>query len=295
MNINDLNLFAAVAFHGNFTKAAEAMFTVQSNVTARIKNLEEEFGATLFLRTSRKVELTAAGKTLLHYSKQITNLIEEAKLSIGKSDMVKGQLKVGFTETTMALKGPGLVTEMADKFPLVDLDLTSAMRDKLINDVLNYKLDAAFIPAPVYNEELEHIHIMDERIVAVTPLKFKSLDELLEQPQLKAIVFDEGCFFRARLENWLITHDITNYHKTVMHSIEGVVNFIESGIGFSFLPQDIISTFYHERKIKTFSLPTEIGAVKTVLIYRKDNLSSPMLKAFISLFSSLKLQQNMQQ
>lgn len=285
MNINDLNLFMAVAFHGNFTKAAEASFTVQSNVTARIKSLEEEFGAKLFLRTSRKVELTSAGRTLLHYSKQINNLIEEAKLSIGNNDIVNGQIKVGFLETTMALKGPGLTTEMADKFPFIDLELTSGMRDRLVNDVVNYKLDAAFVPAPVYNEELEKIHIMDERIVVVTPLKFKSLDKLLEEAKLRAIVFDQGCFFRERLENWLLTKKITNYHKTVMNSIEGVVNFIESGIGFSFLPEEIISTFYRDRKLKTFTLPTEIGAIKTVLIYRKDNLSSPVLKALISLYT----------
>lgn len=285
MNINDLKLFEAVASHGNFTKAAEAMFTVQSNVTARIKSLEEEFGTTLFLRTSRKVELTSAGKTLLNYSKQINNLIEEAKLSVGKSDIIKGQIKIGFLETTMALKGPDIVNEMANKFPLIDLDLTSAMRDTLINDVINYKLDAAFIPAPVYNEELEQIHIMDERIVAVTPIGIKSLDNLIEQHQIKAIVFDQGCFFRARLEAWLISNNVMNYHKTVINSIEGVVNFIESGIGFSFLPEEIVSSFYSGRKIKTFPLPKEISSVKTVLIYRKDNLSSPVLKAFISLFS----------
>jgi|SRR5690554_503212 len=285
MNINDLKLFEAVASHGNFTKAAEAMFTVQSNVTARIKSLEEEFGTTLFLRTSRKVELTSAGKTLLNYSKQINNLIEEAKLSVGKSDIIKGQIKIGFLETTMALKGPDIVNEMANKFPLVDIDLTSAMRDALINDVTNYKLDAAFIPAPVYNEELEQIYIMDERIVAVTPIGIKSLDNLIEQHQIKAIVFDQGCFFRARLEAWLISNNILNYHKTVINSIEGVVNFIESGIGFSFLPEEIVSSFYSGKKIKTFPLPNEIGSVKTVLIYRKDNLSSPVLKAFINLFS----------
>jgi len=285
MNINDLKLFEAVASHGNFTKAAEAMFTVQSNVTARIKSLEEEFGTTLFLRTSRKVELTSAGKTLLNYSKQINNLIEEAKLSVGKSDIIKGQIKIGFLETTMALKGPDIVNEMANKFPLVDIDLTSAMRDALINDVTNYKLDAAFIPAPVYNEELEQIYIMDERIVVVTPTDIKSLNNLIEQHQIKAIVFDQGCFFRARLEAWLISNNVMNYHKTVINSIEGVVNFIESGIGFSFLPEEIVSSFYSGRKIKTFPLPKEISSVKTVLIYRKDNLSSPVLKAFISLFS----------
>ena len=289
MNTNDLKLFEAVAFHGSFTRAAEAMFTVQSNVTARIKSLEEEFGTSLFIRTSRKVELTAAGKKVLICCKQINNLIEDTKLSIGETDIVKGRVKIGFLETTMAIKGPALVKAMADKFPMIDIDLKSDMRDRLIDDVLNFRLDAAFIPAPVDSEELEQVVIADERIVAVTPAVFNNLKELLAQPQPRAIVFDQGCFFRSRLESWLASKSVTNYHKTEMNSIEGVINFIESGIGFSFLPNEIISAFYSKRKLKTFALPKEIGFMKTVLIYRKENLSSPVLKAFISLYAPLKL------
>lgn len=285
MNTNDLKLFEAVAYHGNFTKAAEAMHTVQSNVTARIKNLEEEFGATLLLRTSRKVELTPAGKTVLLCCRQINNLIDETKLIVGNTGQIKGQLKIGFIETTMALRGPTLLNQLAEKFPLINLELTSAMRDKLIEDVLNFKLDAAFIPAPVHPQELEQLPIMDENLVAVTPIGIESLEQLLAQPQLRAIMFDQGCFFRSRMESWIASNTVTNYHKTVMNSIEGVVNFIESGIGFSVLPQEIISTFYNKRKLKTFALPIEISAIKTVLIYRKENLSAPVLQSFISLFT----------
>src|SRR5690606_5332083 len=135
MNTNDLKLFEAVAYHGSFTKAAETMYTVQSNVTSRIKNLEGEFGATLFHRNSRKVELTAAGKIVLQCCKQINNLIEETKVTIGKNSKVKGQIKIGFIETTMAIKGPELVSILAEKFPLIDIDFTSAMKDILISDV----------------------------------------------------------------------------------------------------------------------------------------------------------------
>lgn len=285
MNTADLKLFESVAYHASFTKAAESMFTVQSNVTARIKNLEEEFGAPLFLRNSRKVELTAAGKTLLNYSKQINHLIEEAKYRVGNSDTLKGELSIGFIETTMALKGPGLVAAFAESFPAIDLNLASAMRDKLLNDVLQYKLDAAFIPAPVQHAELEQLHIMDEQLVAVAPGRFKSLDQLLKEPQLKVIVFDQGCIFRGRMETWMAKKGILQYHKTVMSSMEGVVNFIESGIGFSFLPEQVISTFYNKRKIKTFPIPAAIGKISTNLIYRKDNLSSPLLKAFVGLMA----------
>jgi DNA-binding transcriptional LysR family regulator len=286
MNTNDLNLFEAVAHHGNFTKAAEAMFTVQSNVTARIKNLEEEFGAPLFFRSSRKVELTPAGEKLIQYSKQINHLINEAKHSISKNDVVKGNIKIGFLETMMTMKGPGLVDELAIKFPFVDLEFRSAKRDSLINDVVNFRLDAAFVPGPLHIAELEHIEIGNEKIVVIAPANCESLDDLLKKNPLKAIVFDQGCVFRARLEAWLVTKGASQCHKTVMNSIEGVVNFIESGIGFSFLPEEIVTTFYGSRKIKTFALPKEIGLMKTLLVFRKDIPPSAALRAFISLYKS---------
>lgn len=283
MNTNDLKLFEAVAHHGSFTKAAEATHTVQSNVSARIKSLEEEFGAPLFSRNSRKVELTSAGETLMRYSKQLNHLIDEARRSIDGSNTVRGEIKIGFLETMMTIKGPELVSELALQFPAVNLEFKSAMRDRLVSDVLNYKLDAAFVPAPLNNPELEQIRIKDEEIVAVAPGDCESLDDILKRTPLKAIVFDQGCVFRGRLESWLISNGISQYHRTVMNSIEGVVNFIESGIGFGFLPSEIISAFYSGRKLKTFALPPELGLMTTILVFRKDIPPSPALKAFIGL------------
>lgn len=284
MNLNDFKIFEAVANHGSFTKAAEAMFTVQSNVTARIKNLEEEFEAALFSRSSRKVELTQAGEKLMIYSKKLNHLLEEAKQAIGKNDVVKGQIRIGALETMMAIKGPELVNELAVKFPYVDMEFKSDTRENLIHEVLNYRLDAAFIPAPIDIQELKQFKIKTEEIVAVVPSNCKSLDDLLLHNPVKAIVFDQGCVFRARLDSWLVSKGISKYHKTEMNSIEGVVNFIESGIGFSFLPKEIISTFYSNRKIKTFPLPKELGMMTTVLIYKKNIPLSLALKAFLSLY-----------
>jgi|SRR5690606_20355041 len=286
MNTNDLKLFEAVVLHGSFTKAAEAMFTVQSNVTARIKSLEEEFGAPLLFRTSRKVSLTPAGETLMGYSKQIHFLIDEAKQAVRQRDAVRGQIRIGFLETTMAIEGPRFVNELAVSFPLVDLEFKSAMRDHLIKDVLQYRLDAAFVPAPINRPELEQVFVKDEEIVAVAPSDSKSLEGLLENSPLKAIVFDQGCVFRGRLEAWLVNSGVSQYHKTEMNSIEGVLNFIEAGIGFGFLPRNVITSFYSRRKIKTYALPKELGLMTTVLVFRKDIPKSPALEAFISLLKS---------
>jgi DNA-binding transcriptional LysR family regulator len=284
MNTNDLKIFEAVAANGSFTKAAEAMFTVQSNVTARIKNLEEEFGADLFTRTSRKVALTSAGETLMQYSKQIDHLMQEAKKDIKKFNQVSGSLKIGCIETTMAFKVPDILSRFTEAYPDVDLEFKSEMRSELITDVINYKLDAAFVSAPINSPELEQLHIKEEQLVILAPAQGPELKELLATQPLKIIVFDQGCVFRARLEAWLNAKGIIQYKSIVLNSLEGIINFVEAGLGISILPVELIEQYYAGRKLKTHTLNKELGTMSTVLIYRKNVPQSRALKAFVEMY-----------
>lgn len=284
MNTNDLKIFEAVAANGSFTKAAEAMFTVQSNVTARIKNLEEEFGADLFTRTSRKVALTSAGETLMQYSKQMAHLMHEAKKDIKKFSQVSGSLKIGCIETTMAFKVPDILTRFTERYPDVDLEFKSEMRSDLITDVINYKLDAAFVSAPINSPELEQLHIKEEQLVILAPAQGPELKELLMNQPLKIIVFDQGCVFRARLEAWLNAKGIIQYKSIVLNSLEGIINFVEAGLGISILPAELIQQYYSGRKLKTHVLNKELGTMSTVLIYRKNVPQSRALKAFVEMY-----------
>jgi len=284
MNTNDLKIFEAVASQGSFTRAAEVMFTVQSNVTARIKNLEEEFGTVLFNRTSRKVTLTTAGETLMHYSKQIDHLVQEAKKDMANTNQVSGQLKIGCIETTMAFKVPDILARFTEAFPDVDLQFQSDTRSALISDVMNYKLDAAFISAPIDVPDLEQLHIKDEQLAIFASAKAPALKTLLAAQPVKIVVFDQGCVFRARLESWLNSKGIIQYKSTVLNSIEGIVNFVEAGLGISILPTELMAQYYKGRKLKSFPLGQELGTMSTVLIFRKNIPQSRALKSFIEMY-----------
>jgi len=284
MNTNDLKIFEAVAANGSFTKAAATMFTVQSNVTARIRSLEEEFGAELFTRTSRKVELTPGGQILMQYCKQIGYLVEEAKNNIQNNNTVNGSLKVGCIETTMALKVPEILNRFEKDYPEVELEFKSDMRNNLINDVLNYKLDAAFVSAPVNVNGLAQINIKEEQLVILTSSNGPKLHELLTMQPVKIVVFDEGCIFRARLEAWLSSKGIVQYKSTVLNSIEGIINFVEAGLGISLLPEEVVSNYYVGRKIISHGLSKQLGTMNTVLIFRKNVPQSRALKVFIDMY-----------
>ena len=283
MNTSDLKIFEAVAAHGSFTKAAEEMYTVQSNVTARIKSLEEEFKISFFKRTSRSVELTAAGEVFMQFSKVINHLVEEIKQDLSDSAQLSGSLKIGCIETTLALKVPGVISHFTDRYPDVNLSFKADNSPNLINDVLDYKLDAAFVGAPVTVAELGTRVVKEDRLVIVTAKDHPGLSDLKKRP-VKIVVFDQGCSYRARLELWLANRGVVNYQCTVVNTMEGIVNFVEAGIGITLLPADLIEQFYYKRKLKTYPVKGELGALTTVIVYRKDVPQSKAMKAFMDLF-----------
>src|SRR3984893_10389895 len=85
MDLSDLNLFATIARHGNITRAAQRLNAVQSNVTTRLRSLEQELGVPLFQRHHQGVTLTRAGHDLLPFAHQAEALIQKAKDTVSKN------------------------------------------------------------------------------------------------------------------------------------------------------------------------------------------------------------------
>lgn len=285
MNLHDLQTFEAVAALGSFTKAAEAMHTVQSNVTARIKSLEDEFKVTLFTRTSRRVELTASGETLIKYCRHIGQTIEEAKRELSETSQVGGIIRIGTMETSLSMKLPGVINRFTDHYPDVEIEVKSAFTGVLTNDVLSYKLDLAFVAAPIASPELQEKVVKKDKLVIITASEHTSLKDYLKKQPVKIIVFDQGCSFRARLESWLNAKGVVSYRSTVMNSWEGIISFVEGGMGMTIVPEDLLLQHYAKRKIKIHEINKELGTLTTVLVYRKDLPQSRAMKAFIEMYT----------
>lgn len=285
MNLHDLQTFEAVAALGSFTKAAEAMHTVQSNVTARIKSLEDEFKVSLFTRTSRRVELTAAGETLIKYCRHIGQTIEEAKRELSETSQVGGIIRIGTMETSLSMKLPGVINRFTDHYPDVEIEVKSAFTGVLTNDVLSYKLDLAFVAAPIASPELQEKVVKKDKLVIITASEHTSLKDYLKKQPVKIIVFDQGCSFRARLESWLNAKGVVSYRRTIMNSWEGIISFVEGGMGMTIVPEDLLLQHYAKRKIKIHEINKELGTLTTVLVYRKDLPQSRAMKAFIEMYA----------
>lgn len=147
MDFTALEIFKAVAAEGSVTRAAEQLGRVQSNVTTRIQQLEEQLGTPLFLRQGRRMVLTPAGESLRGYADRLLALAEEARQAV-RPQQPGGRLRLGAMESTAAARLPQPLAQLHARWPDVVLDLSTGASRPLVEQVAAHTLDAALVAWP---------------------------------------------------------------------------------------------------------------------------------------------------
>ena len=130
MDLSGLRIFTAVVRAGGVTRAAERLHRVQSNVTTRIRQLEEELGVSLFIRNGKRLHLAPAGQVLLDYADRLLALADEARDAVQDS-RPRGVLRLGAMESTAAIRLPGPLAEYHRRYPAVLLELRTGNPQQL--------------------------------------------------------------------------------------------------------------------------------------------------------------------
>jgi DNA-binding transcriptional LysR family regulator len=137
-----LRSFVAVAESGGFTSAAKLMNSTQSTVSAQIQRLEEEAGRSLLVRSTRSVQLTAAGETLLGYARTILRLTEDARLSVSGVRHA-GRIRFGANEDLTDVWLPKVLRQFGRQYPEVEVELEIGIGPRLFEKVETQELDLA--------------------------------------------------------------------------------------------------------------------------------------------------------
>lgn len=160
----------AVAEERNFTRAAERCHVVQSALSHQIKALERELGVTLFARTSRRVELTAAGEAFLIAARASLDAAERAVADAAASaGQVRGTLTIGVIPTVTAIDLPAALGEFHRAHPAVRIRLRGGGSDEFIIAITEGSMDVAVLglPEAAPPKGLNTRVLARERLVAV--------------------------------------------------------------------------------------------------------------------------------
>ena len=281
MDLNILKIFYAVAKEESVTKAAVKLNYVQSNVSARIKQLEGELDAPLFYRTGRRIVLTPAGKILLSFAEKIVNIEKEAEKAVKETSGDNAGIAVGFMETAAAVKLPPILITYNKNFPGSALKLVTGSTEELLLKVLNYELEGAFVGGPVEHPDIEEHSVFEEELVIL------SNEQTADLTDKNIVVFKKGCAYRRRLEKFYESSGIFSYKIFEFGSIEAILACVSAGMGVTMLPRSVVKEKGY-KNLKIIPLPDGGGKMTTVFIKRKDTLMTKALSNFLKLAKELK-------
>lgn len=275
-----LQTFAAVARCGSVSAAAQDLHTVQSNVTARLKQLETDLGAALFTRHSRGMLLTEAGNRLLGYAQRLNALTDEARSAVRDDGRAQGQLRIGSMETTAAVRLPAVLRRFHLAHPDVQLEVRTGPTADLLEHVLAHRLDAALVAGPVEHPDLTAEVVFREELVLVSSRGDRTIEQRLQDGALTAILFRQGCSYRQRLETHFSSRGWLPFRRLEFGTLEGVLGCVGAGIGVTMLPRSAVEGYRGHLDLQVQLPGSKPLWVETLRVRRADALVGTTMRSF---------------
>lgn len=286
MLLRHLRYLLAVADHGGFTRAAEALHVSQPTLSQQIRQLEETLGVSLFDRTSRTVKPTDAGAAYIECARRVLVELEAGKRALHDvKDLSRGSLRLAMTPTFMAyLVGP-LVRDYVAQFPNIHLEIFELSMDDIEAGLLDDSLDVAIAFTQVRNADIESIPAFTETLGVMVgrdhPLYESHVALTAEQvAQLDFALLAPGFVTRTRINEYFAQEQITPKVVIEVNSVNTLLEVIRHTAIATILPEPIAT---QDRALRKIPLQGEAPTRGAALLRRKNNYHSAASVAFMNL------------
>lgn len=190
MELRHLRCFLAVAEELHFARAAERLHIEQSPLSRTIKELEEDLGEQLFVRTSRSTRLTRAGKLFLEHVPRVFTALQQARDSVkAATNGFHGQLRVALSDGITPSRLPALLALCRQEEPEVDIRLFEVPLSQQIKGLHDDLYDVGFAQSDEVGESIVAEAVWSDALMVAVParhplLKYKRipLEEMLRYP-----------------------------------------------------------------------------------------------------------------
>jgi len=288
METRQLEYFVAVAEELNFTRAASRLFAVQSTVSAGIRALETELGATLFVRSTKSVALSPAGEVLLPEARRALEAVDRVRsAAAGSSAGIRGRLRVGIFTNIAFVDLPGLFGAFHTLHPLVDLQLGASASGStgFADDVRRGRVDVAFMGLPAADlSGLSVLALATTTFVAVLPaahrLAGRSTVTLRDLAGERFVDTPAGFGNRVVIERAFAEQGVTRSVSAEVSDLAEVPRFVAAELGIGVVPLVTLTP-----TAGTVSVPVVDPEVAWQLSVISRPNPSPAVAALLGLFS----------
>jgi len=243
MELRQLEYFVAVAEENHFTRAAKRMHVAQSGLSASIRSLERELGAALFLRNTRRVELTAAGRALLAEARRALSATDAAREAVSAvQGLLRGSLAIGSLQCLHAVHLPAVLARFLEAHPGLDVRLRHGGSVELVEQVSAGRLDLAFVCRPSRDaDDLLVTPLASEPLVLACGLKHPLADEPEVEPAAlsaeRFVDFQPGWGTRDLADEVLAAAGVDRRVALEVTDIHSLLDLVACDLGVALVPQ----------------------------------------------------------
>lgn len=239
MDERRLQMFRAVADLRNFSRAAEVLHISQPTLSQQIQGLEQYFGARLFDRTSKSVELTPAGRALYaHVGTLLQQFAEMKRAVVQAAGVVSGPLTIGASLTIGQYVLPRALAAFRRSYPSVEVRLQIHNTERVANQVLEGALDMGLVEGPVFSPDLIQESFLEDELVVIAPRSHPWREKsTISAQDLKAewlVLREQGSGTRYVMEEHLQAAGIRPEElrvATELAGTEAIKGAVEAGMG----------------------------------------------------------------
>ena len=282
-----LALFVQAAEFGSISRAAELSNLALAAASRRISQLEQHYNVKLLARTSRGVELTAAGKALLPQARQSLNLLH--KLDVDLADYargVRGHLRIQANMSAMAQFLADDLAAFAKSHPDVRLNLEERLTMEIVDAVREGSTDIGVIVEQPHCEGMEVYSYRQDQLVLITPPEHSLRQRAVwfsDVLNLDFVALEANTALTRRMNLSALAANKPLRLRVQVRSFEAVIRMVAAGLGVGVLPATVVQPFLRDGKIRSIALRDPWSKREIYLCVRERAALPQMAEDLLSL------------
>ncbi len=289
MEIRQLKAFLAIAEAKTFTAGARRVNVTQAAISMQIKQLEDEVGLPLFVRTPRRVIVTEAGEHLIGRARRILREHDTALAEIAELGGVEhGRLRIGSASAEFATQQlPHILQGLREKFPNSELGVTSGTSQTLIEKIQHGEIDIAFVSFPVDAPNIQTDLLFSDEIVAIAhPGHSLANERYISAATLageKLILGERGGNTRRMIDDFFHAANVRPNIVMELSRQEAINQMVENNLGVGIAGAKTIADEIREGRLVSWLIEGAEINWELGLARLRGGYFSPIAKEFVGL------------
>jgi DNA-binding transcriptional LysR family regulator len=275
-----LEAFAETARLGNLSRAAESLSVTQPALTARLQGLEKDLGVELFVRSTRGMTLTDAGRALLPYAERALAQVVEGRKAVDDLRAGKiGQLLIAAAPAVSTYFLPTVLKTFQTSHPLVRIGVRTGHTEEVLDMVLRRDVDLG-IGRPVRHPEAELVPLFDDELVLVAsrhhPFARRGKVRLEELNEDRLILFDRASSYYDLTSSLLRQAGVVPESVIELDNVEAAKKMVIEGLGVALLPRMALLAELRARALRPVRVIGAPPVRRPIVAIRRVDAGTPL-------------------